>query len=85
MVTDTCTYLYAITNISQSILIGLKNEEDTGEIYVPKSLRIKGNIFNKTTDDNLFELQYILGKTDIEANYDTILYQEIDELPSNSI
>lgn len=78
LVTDTCTYPYAITNTSQSVLIGLKNEEGAGEIYVPKSLRIKGNIFNKTTDDNLFEIQYILGKTDIKANYDTILYQEHD-------
>lgn len=25
------------------------------------------------------EIQYILGKTDIKANYDTILYQEHDE------
>jgi hypothetical protein len=75
LVTDTCVYPYAITNIDKSVLIGLK-EEDAAEIYVPKSFRVKGNIFNKTTDENLFEIQYILSKTDIEAKYDTVLYAE---------
>lgn len=79
LVTDTCIYPYAITNIDQSLLIGLKNEVGAGNIYVPKSLRIKGNIFNKTTDSNIFEIQYILSKTDIQAQYDTILYQEDGE------
>lgn len=80
LVTDTCTYPYAITNIDQSVLMGLKSEVDTGEIYVPKSLRIKGNIFNKAKDGNIFEIKYILSKTDIQAQYDTILYQEDGEL-----
>ncbi len=75
LVTNTCVYPYAITNIDQSVLIGLKKEED-GEIYVPKSFRVKGNIFNKTTDDNLFEIQYIFSKIDVEAKYDTVLYAE---------
>jgi hypothetical protein len=57
------------------VLIGLK-EEASGEIYVPKSFRVKGNIFNKTTNENLFEIQYILSKTDVEAKYDTVLYAE---------
>lgn len=73
LVTNTCVYPYAITNIDQSVLIGLK-EEDGGEVYVPKSFRVKGNIFNKTTDENLFEIQYILSKTDVGAKYDTVLY-----------
>lgn len=75
LVTDTCTYPYAITNIDQSVLLGLK-QETVGEIYVPKSFRIKGNIFNKTTDENIFEIQYILSKTNIQAKYDTVLYAE---------
>lgn len=73
LATDTCLYPYAITNIDQSVLIGLK-EEDNDEIYVPKSFRVKGNILNKTTNENLFEIQYILCKTDVEAKYDTVLY-----------
>lgn len=84
LVTDTYTYPYAITNIDQSVLIGLKNENQEDEIYIPKSFRIKGNIFNKTTSDNLFEIQMILSKTDIKARYNTILFQEklkISELP----
>lgn len=80
LITDTCTYPYAITNIDLSVLVGLKSEEETGKIYVPKSLRIKGNIFNKTTDDRIFEIQYILSKTDIRNKYDTILYHEDDNL-----
>ena len=83
MVTDTYTYPYAITNIDQSVLIGLKNEEEE-EIYIPKSFRIKGNVFNKAESDNLFEIQMILSKTDIEAKYNNILFQEkvkISELP----
>ncbi len=75
LVTDTCVYPYAITNIDKSVLIGLKEESDD-EIYVPRSFRVKGNIFNKTTDKNLFEIQYILSKTDIQAKYDTVLYAE---------
>lgn len=84
LVTDTNTYPYAITNIDQSVLIGLKNEEEVEEIYIPKSFRIKGNVFNKAESDNLFEIQMILSKTDIEAKYNNILFQEkvkISELP----
>ena len=75
LVTQSCVYPYAITNIDQSVLIGLK-EESAEKMYVPKSFRVKGNIFNKTTDENIFEIQYILSKTDIEAKYDTVLYAE---------
>lgn len=75
LVTDTVVYPYAITNIDQSVLIGLKTEE-TEEIYIPKSFRVKGNIFDKTSDDKLFEIQYILSKTDKAGLYDTVLYKE---------
>ena len=84
LVTDTYTYPYAITNIDQSVLIGLKNEEEAEEIFIPKSFRIKGNMFNKTSNDNLFEIQMILCKTDIKAKYNNILFQDkvkIGELP----
>lgn len=73
--TDTSVYPYAITNIDQSILIGLK-EEGVDKIYVPKSFRVKGNIFNKTINENIFEIQYILSKNDIMSKYDTVLYTE---------
>lgn len=75
--TATVTYPYAITNIDQSVLIGLKTEEKD-EIYIPKSFRVKGNIFDKTSDDNLFEIHYILSKTDKNSLYDTVLYKEKD-------
>lgn len=75
-VTDTCTYPYIITNIDQSVLIGLKKEDVNNIYYIPKSFRIKGNIFNKTSNENIFEIQYILCKTDIQAKYNTILYAE---------
>lgn len=75
LVTDTYVYPYAITNIDQSLLIGLK-EEDVNELYIPQSFRVKGNIFNKTPNENIFEIQYILCKTDIQAKYNTILYAE---------
>jgi hypothetical protein len=42
-------------------------------------------LFNKTANDNLFEIQMILSKTDIKAKYNNILFQEkvkISELPS---
>ena len=79
LATDTVVYPYAITNIDQSVLIGLKMEEET-EIYIPKSFRVKGNIFDKTTDDKLFEIHYILSKTDKSGLYDTVLYNEKDGL-----
>lgn len=75
LVTDTYVYPYAITNIDQSLLVGLK-EEDVNELYIPQSFRVKGNIFNKTKNENIFEIQYILCKTDIQAKYNIILYAE---------
>jgi hypothetical protein len=79
--TDTSVYPYAITNIDQSTLIGLK-EEGVDEIYVPKSFRVKGNIFNKTINENIFEIQYILSKNDIMSKYDTVLYTEKSDYSS---
>lgn len=75
LVTDTATYPYAITNIDQSVLIGLKTEEE-GEIYIPKSFRVKGKIFDKADDDKLFEINCILSKTDKEGLYDNVLYRD---------
>lgn len=75
LVTDTASYPYAITNIERSILIGLKSEEKT-QIYIPKSFRIKGNIFDKAENDKLFEINCILCKKDKYGLYDTVLYQE---------
>lgn len=75
LVTDTAKYPYAITNIEQSVLIGLKTEEDD-EIYIPKSFRVKGKAFDKADDDKLFEINYILSKMDKESLYDTILYHD---------
>lgn len=73
--TDTAKYPYAITNIDQSVLIGLKEEEDT-DIYIPKSFRVKGKIFDKADDDKLFEINCIMSKTDKSALYNNILYCE---------
>ena len=73
--TETEFYPYAITNLDQSILIGLKEEEDK-EIYIPKSLRVKGNIFNKIQNNQVFEINHILCKTDIAGKYNEILYNE---------
>lgn len=73
--TETDIYPYAITNIDQSILVGLKSEEN-GDIYIPKSLRVKGNIFNKTTNDKLFDIHYIFSKTDKQGLYNKLLYSE---------
>ena len=39
----------------------------------------KGNVFDKTSDDNLFEIHYILSKTDKNGLYDTILFKEKDD------
>ncbi|MFI3207496.1 MAG: PBECR4 domain-containing protein [Eubacteriales bacterium] len=72
-ITDTETYPFVLTNIDQSILIGLKAEE-IEVMYIPKSFRIKGNVFDKTTNDKLFEVDYILSKTDKQAKYNTVLY-----------
>ena len=73
--TNTAHYPYAITNLDCSILIGLKAEENA-EIYIPRSLRVHGKIFEKAQDDNVFEIQAILSKTDIKGLYNNILYSE---------
>lgn len=73
--TLTVFYPYAITNIDQSVLLGLK-EEIKEELYIPKSFRIKGNIFDKANKNDLFEINFILSKTDSEGMYDIVLYQE---------
>ena len=54
--------------------------EDEKEIYIPKSFRVKGNIFDKCDNSKMFEIQAILSKTDKEGLYDTVLYQEKDAL-----
>ena len=71
--TATETYPYAITDINRSLLIGLKEECDTG-IYIPKSFRVKGDIFKKAESPQMFEIDGIFAKTDIEGKYDQMLY-----------
>ena len=76
--TETAFYPYAITDIDRSLLLGLdrdKKVKDT-EIYIPQSLRIKGNIFNKSEDNKIFEINSIFSKTDYEAPYSLILYKD---------
>ena len=47
LITETAVYPFAITNIEQSILVGLKEEENSG-IYIPKSFRVKGKPMRNT-------------------------------------
>lgn len=75
LLAETATYLYAITNIEQSVLIGLKKEENE-EIYIPKSFRVKGNILDGADNDKLFEINCILSKIDKEGLYDNVLYKD---------
>ena len=75
LVTETATYPYAITNIDQSILIGLK-EEESGEIFIPKSFRVKGKVFDKANVDKIFEINCILSKRDKNGLYDNVLYKD---------
>ena len=75
LVTETETYPYVITNIEQSVLIGLKKEENE-EIYIPKSFRVKGNIFDKADANKLFEINWILSKIDKKGLYDKVLYKD---------
>lgn len=74
LITETAVYPFAITNIEQSILVGLK-EEDSG-IYIPKSFRVKGKIFEKADKEKIFEINGILSKNDKEGLYDNILYAD---------
>ena len=80
LITDTAKYPYAITNIDQSILMGLKMEDGTDDIYIPKSFRVNGKIFEKAEKDKIFEINYILSKTDKERKYNTILYKDNTKL-----
>lgn len=75
--TATVLYPYTITNIDQSVLLGLK-EETNKEIHIPKSFRVKGNIFEKAENKNLYEINFICSKTDYQGLYDTVLYKEKD-------
>ncbi len=74
LITTTCTYPYAIVNRDLSILLGIK-EETIDNIYIPKSFRVKGNIFNKTIDENVFNIDYILGKKDFASKYDLVFFE----------
>lgn len=80
LITDTAKYPYVITNIDQSILMGLKMEDGTDDIYIPKSFRVNGKIFEKAEKDKIFEINYILSKTDKERKYNTILYKDNTKL-----
>lgn len=75
LVTETEIYPYAITNTEQSVLIGLKKEE-CKDIYIPKSFRVRGNIFDKAENDKLFEINCILSKKDKEGLYNNVLYKD---------
>lgn len=44
-------------------------------IYIPKSFRVKGNILNKTIDENVFNIDYILGKKDFASKYDLVFFE----------
>ena len=60
-------------------LTGVGTRLSPSQFYnLAKSGQLQSNqlFFNKTTDENIFEIQYILSKTDIEAKYDTVLYAE---------
>ena len=72
--TATVTYPYAITNTDQSLLLGLRAEG--GNVYVPKSFRVKGNILDKAEKEKLFAVQYIFSKTDWKGPYDILLYRD---------
>ena len=76
--TETAFYPYAITNIDQSLLLGLDRDKRNvdREIYIPQSLRVKGNIFNKSQEDKIFEINSIFSKTDFEAPYGIVLYKD---------
>lgn len=73
--TATVLYPYTITNIDHSVLLGLKEETDK-EIHIPKSFRVKGNIYNKAENNNLYEINFICSKKDYQGLYDTVLYKE---------
>jgi hypothetical protein len=75
--TSSEVYPYAITNVDQSVLMGLK--EEATNICIPKSFRVKGNVFDKAQEDKLFEIHYILSKTDKKGLYDTVLYKEKED------
>lgn len=66
-------YPYVLTTLDKSICLGLDKLE--GNIYYPKSLRIKGNIMNKTFE-NIYSVDFILSKTDIRAKFSTIHFRE---------
>lgn len=74
--TESEIYPYTITDIDRSVLIALKEEEIEHEIYIPKSFRVKGNIFGKADNDKMHEINFILSKNDDAGLYNTILYQE---------
>jgi len=80
LITDTAKYPYAITNIEQSVLMGLKVEDDIGSIYIPKSFRVKGKIFDKAERNKIYEINWILSKNDRNGNYDTIQYRDNTKL-----
>ena len=51
--------------IDQSVLIGLKNEEEAEEIFIPKSFRIKGN---SIWDGRKTRFHQMAGKTPVIFN-----------------
>lgn len=86
--TDTATYPYALTNLDKSLLVVFNPKRVSGKTYyVPKSFRIKDkNIFSKTSSENIFSVDFILSKTDIEKEYSQIEFntagKSLDEIRS---
>ena len=76
-------YLYVFENGFLEMYFGtdnLKMEDGTDDIYIPKSFRVNGKIFEKAEKDKIFEINYILSKTDKERKYNTILYKDNTKL-----
>ena len=73
-ITKSVTYPYAITNLDNSLLLGLMLESKE-EIYVPKSFRVKDKSFDKAQEGNVFQIDYIFSKKDKLGLYDTLAYR----------
>lgn len=74
-------YPYVLTTLDKSICLGLYEDRENN-MYYPKSLRIKGNIFNRP-NSGVYSVDFILSKTDEMGKFNKVNFKdETKQIPN---
>ncbi len=84
IITDTCTYSFGTTNLDFTVGFTERTKiEDGWEViiphqYVPRTLRVKDEAFDKA--NNVYEVEYIFSKNNDLKKYDYMTFGKIENI-----